>query len=99
MSLEPGYIRTKRYEMVFIRRNDGKNIDAPSYLALHEFGEGNKLGKNVEPLNPITDWTKRCMAEAKAIDAAIYRKLTSFGSLSFGYGRPTSKIKRPDEMI
>lgn len=79
MSLEPGWIRTNRYEMIFNRRNDGKDVDAPSFLAIHEFGEGNNLGKNVEPLTPITDWTKRCMADAKAIDATIYQKVKSFG--------------------
>jgi hypothetical protein len=80
MSLEPGWIRTKRYDLVFVPRNDGKSVEAPSFLAIHEFGEGNKLGKDVEPLTPITDWTKRCMGEAKAIDAAIYQKVRSYGA-------------------
>jgi hypothetical protein len=79
MSIEPGYLRTMRYELLLARQSDGKSVDAPSFLAIHEFGEGNKLGKDVEPLLPITDWTKKCMSDAKAIDAAIYHEVKRLG--------------------
>ncbi|KAF2736365.1 hypothetical protein EJ04DRAFT_551415 [Polyplosphaeria fusca] len=79
MSKEPGYLRTTRFSLVFQHRTDGKAMETVSFLALHEFGEGHKVGSKVEPLDPMTDWTKRCMTNAKAIDAAVYRKVKSFG--------------------
>ena len=48
-------------------------------MAIHEFGDGHKIGKDVQPLDPITDWTKRAMSQAKAIEAAVYQKAKSFG--------------------
>ncbi|KAF2742407.1 hypothetical protein M011DRAFT_269283 [Sporormia fimetaria CBS 119925] len=76
MSKEPGWLRTRRYKLLYTHRGDGKSTEVPSCLAIHEFGEGNNLGQDVEPLQPITDWTKKCMKEAKAIDAAIYLRKT-----------------------
>ena len=51
--------------------------DAPSFLALHEFDEGNKLGKDVVPLDPLTDWTKRVIDAAQTVDGAVYHKVGS----------------------
>ena len=42
--------------------------------AFHEFGPGNKLRKDVEPIEPVSDWSKKVMSEAKAIDAAIFQE-------------------------
>ena len=57
---------------------DGKIADdAPSFLALHEFDEGNKIGKDVLPLDPRTDWTKRVMDAARTVDGAVYHKVGS----------------------
>ncbi|CAI6338231.1 unnamed protein product [Periconia digitata] len=77
MSKEPGWKRTIRYRLLFQTRNDGKEAEGLDFLAIHEFDEKNKLGQNVQPLEPITDWTKKAMSECKSIDAAIYHKVTS----------------------
>lgn len=79
MSEQPGWKRTTRFKLLFQTRNDGKPPGGLDFLAIHEFGEGNKIGKDVEPLDPMTDWTKKCMSECKAIDAAVFRKAKSFG--------------------
>ncbi|KAF2002665.1 hypothetical protein P154DRAFT_520783 [Amniculicola lignicola CBS 123094] len=80
MSEQPGWVRTTRFKHIFQWRPDArKESDIISFLAIHEFGEGHKLGKNVEALDPITDWTKKCMSEVKAIDAAIFEKVRSYG--------------------
>lgn len=78
MSKEPGWKRTIRYRLLSQSRNDEKKPDGLDFLAIHEFGEGNQLGKEVKPLEPITDWTRKAMSECKAIDAAIYHKVFSF---------------------
>ncbi|KAF1960274.1 hypothetical protein CC80DRAFT_501525 [Byssothecium circinans] len=79
MSKEPGYVRTMRYRQLFHTRNDGTAPSGLDFVALHEFGEGNRLGKDAEPLQPVTEWTKKCMGECKSIDAAIYRRVKTFG--------------------
>lgn len=84
MSKEPGWKRTSRFSLLYQDRNDGKEPGGLGFLAIHEFGEGNKIGKDVEPLDPMTDWTKRCMSECKAIDAAVYHKVKSFGKAADG---------------
>ncbi|KAF2117679.1 hypothetical protein BDV96DRAFT_517369 [Lophiotrema nucula] len=80
MSKEPGYKRTARFSLLAQNRTDGKESERISFLAIHEFGEGHKIGKDVKPLDPMTEWTKRCMSNAKAIDAAIYNKQKVFGA-------------------
>jgi hypothetical protein len=74
MAKEPGWKRTTRFKLLFQTRNDGVKADGLDFLTVYEFGEGNKLGKDVQPVEPITDWTKRLMAECK-VDAAIYEKV------------------------
>ncbi|OCL14285.1 hypothetical protein AOQ84DRAFT_281396 [Glonium stellatum] len=77
MSEQPGWKRTTRFRIGF-QVKDGKPADdAPSFLAIHEFGEGNKIGKDVVPLEPITDWTKRVLESCRAIDGAVYHKVGS----------------------
>lgn len=76
MSREQGYKRTTRYRPLFQTRNSGK--DKPGgldFVAFHQFREGNKVGAEVEPLDPMTEWTRRCMAGCEEIDAAVYRKV------------------------
>ncbi|KAF2653397.1 hypothetical protein K491DRAFT_694800 [Lophiostoma macrostomum CBS 122681] len=80
MSEQPGWKRTTRFSLLFQHRPDGKEMERISFLAIHEFGDGHKIGKNVETLDPMTDWTKKVMSEAKAIDAAIYHKVKTFGT-------------------
>jgi hypothetical protein len=77
MSKEPGYKRTIRCNPVFQTRNVGKpgGLD---FVAFHQFGEGNKVGTEVEPLDPMTEWTKRCMGACTSIDAAVFRKERTF---------------------
>lgn len=77
MSEQPGWKRTTRFRLGF-QVKDGKIADdAPSFLALHEFGEGNKIGKDVIPLDPLTDWTKRVIDAAQTVDGAVYYKVGS----------------------
>ncbi|KAF1976036.1 hypothetical protein BU23DRAFT_552042 [Bimuria novae-zelandiae CBS 107.79] len=76
MSKEPGYQRTTRYSPLFQTRNiEGAKPTGLNFVAFHQFGIGNKIGTEVEPLDPITDWTKKSMGECTSIDAAIYRKV------------------------
>ncbi|KAF2266677.1 hypothetical protein CC78DRAFT_566739 [Lojkania enalia] len=84
MSEQPGWKRTTRFNLLSQHRTDGKEMDRLSFLAIHEFGEGHQIGKDVVPLNPMTDWTKKCMSDAKAIDAAIYQKVKTFGKATAG---------------
>ena len=77
MSEQPGWKRTTRFRLGF-QVKDGKIADdAPSFLALHEFSEGNKIGKDVVPLDPITDWSKRVIDAAQTVDGAVYYKVGS----------------------
>ncbi|QDS70905.1 hypothetical protein FKW77_006333 [Venturia effusa] len=48
----------------------------PSSLLLYEFDKEAKLGTQVQPLDPMTDWTKKCMQEAQKIETGIYRKMS-----------------------
>ena len=75
MSEQPGWIQTLRYSHLSQHRSNAQTADALSFVAIHGFGEGHKLGMDVEPLDPITDWTRKCMSEVKAIDAAVYHKV------------------------
>ncbi|KAF2467070.1 uncharacterized protein BDR25DRAFT_345234 [Lindgomyces ingoldianus] len=79
MSEQPGWKRTTRFNLLLHHKSDGKPTEPLSFLAIHEFGEGHKIGKDVVPLDPMTDWTKKCMAEARVIDAAVYTKVKTFG--------------------
>jgi hypothetical protein len=79
MSLEPGYKRTTRWSLLHQNRHDEKPAGGLDFFAMHEFGEGNKIGKYVLPLDPMTDWTKKCMGECKAIDAAVFELTATYG--------------------
>jgi len=74
MALEPGWRRSKRYKLVF----QVNAADAASWLALYEFDEKNKLGIEVKPLEPMTDWTKRTFAKSTKMELGIFHKLGSF---------------------
>lgn len=52
-----------------------KDKQTLSFLAIHEFNPENDMGDTVRALEPVTDWTKKVMAQAVGIDAAIYRRL------------------------
>jgi hypothetical protein len=83
MSREPGWRRARRYNLVFQVKNKNAPAadDAPSFLALYDFDEPAKqLGTEVKPLDPMTDWTKKCMANAKKIEAGIYHRIGVFKS-------------------
>lgn len=75
MALEPGWLRTRRYKLVRHLGSRELESDPPTFLALHEFGEGNGLGTKVKPLDPVTDWTRAIIQTSRKIDAAIYGKL------------------------
>ena len=74
MAKEPGWKRTTRFTLLAQRANGREPSERVSFLALHQFGEGHEIGQDVVPLDPMTEWTKRCMSECKAIDAAVFVK-------------------------
>lgn len=73
MSKEPGWRRSTRYKLVF---NIGSTDKPPSSLALYEFDDTAKLGTRVQPLNPMTEWTKKCIQDAQNIEAGVYKKIS-----------------------
>lgn len=73
MSLEPGFLRTKRYKLLYQVRP----TELPATcMALYEFDEGNKLGTTVKPLEPMTEWTKNMFSDAKAFELGIFHRGT-----------------------
>lgn len=78
MSEQPGWKRTTRYELLHQRSGTGEVGPELKFLAVHEFGEGHGLGKDVQALQPMSEWTKRVMGDAVGIDAAIYHQVNSF---------------------
>ncbi|KAI4714454.1 hypothetical protein J4E89_000134 [Alternaria sp. Ai002NY15] len=76
-SEQPGWLRTCRYSLS--KQESGSEDEEGrkqelSFLAVHEFGEGEKLGDTVKAFEPVSEWTVRVMKEAVGIDAAIYRR-------------------------
>lgn len=51
---------------------------APSLLTVYEFDESNKLGVDVQALDPMTDSTKKVIGNSSKIEAGIYTKFGSF---------------------
>lgn len=83
MSHEPGWRRSRRYKLTFQVKNKNRPSaeDAPSSLALYDFDESaTQLGTEVKPLDPMTDWTKKCIANSKKIEAGIYHRIGIFKS-------------------
>lgn len=82
MSEAPGWIRSSRYKLVVqVKRADSSKSDRPDaseWMTIHEFGPGNKLTTKVEPLHPITDWTKSIMGDMEFIEAFVWEKTGSF---------------------
>lgn len=78
MSKEPGYWRTSRFTLLHQGSTGSQQSEKLSFLAVHEFDENSRLGTEVKALEPISDWTKKVMSEAQAIDAAIYHKRRDF---------------------
>jgi hypothetical protein len=78
MSKQPGWLRTCRYSLLSrnssLPEESGKSQEL-SFLAIHEFGQGEKLGDTVKALEPISEWTIKVMKDAVGIDAAIYRRI------------------------
>jgi hypothetical protein len=78
MSKEPGWQRTTRFSLLHQHSSGDQQSEKLSFLAIHEFDERNQLGTDVKALEPISDWTKKVLANAKGIDAAIYHKQRGF---------------------
>jgi hypothetical protein len=77
MSLEPAFIRSSRYRLVHhLERADvtRQPPEAPKWMTIHEFGEGNRLGKEVVPLDPMSNQTKKVMGDMSNIEAFIWTK-------------------------
>jgi hypothetical protein len=83
MSEQPGWWRTTRFSFLrqHVSGSHQEKSEELSFLAIHEFGNGNQLGTHVQALEPISDWTKRAMSNAIAIDAAIYHKQRALGNV------------------
>jgi hypothetical protein len=82
MSREPGWIRSTRYKLVLQYKSPNPvhapGPDAPEWMTIHEFGDGNRLGSEVAPLDPMSDWTKKVMADMKFIEAYNWKKDSNF---------------------
>lgn len=82
MSYEPGWIRSSRYKLVVQIKSPSPvgdpRPDAPEWMTIHEFGVGNKLGSKVEPLDPISDWTRKVMGDMKSIEAYNWKNIGNF---------------------
>ncbi|KAH7094603.1 hypothetical protein FB567DRAFT_510576 [Paraphoma chrysanthemicola] len=74
MSEQTGWLRTTRFSLVGQNSSSGQTSGELSFLAIHAFEQSNQLGNEVQALEPMSDWTKKIMSEAQAIDAAIYHK-------------------------
>lgn len=73
--LEPGLKRATRYSLIFsVLPGD----QAPSFLTVYEFDDNNKLGQDVQALDPMTDWTKKVIGNSSKVEAAIYTSIGSF---------------------
>ncbi|KAF7532139.1 hypothetical protein G7054_g8231 [Neopestalotiopsis clavispora] len=73
MSLEPGWVRSRRYKLADEPSDpDGGQRQRITWMTIHEFGQGNRLGNKVEPLDPITPWTRKVMGEMSAIEADVW---------------------------
>jgi hypothetical protein len=79
MSEQPGWLRTTRFSLLGQHSSGDHTSEELSFLAIHAFDESNQLGTEVKAIEPMSDWTKKVMSEAKAIDAAIYHKQRGFG--------------------
>lgn len=78
---EPGWRRTARFSLLTQYANGKKSMDGEmSSLAIHEYMEGHTLGKDVKVLEPESDWTKKVMGNAEAVDSAIYNKVRDLGA-------------------
>ncbi|KAI4960433.1 hypothetical protein J4E86_002055 [Alternaria arbusti] len=76
-SEQPAWLRTCRYALVSQESgssDEGGKKQELSFLAIHEFGEGEQLGDTVKAFEPISEWTMKVMKDAVGIDAAIYRR-------------------------
>ncbi|KAH7084952.1 hypothetical protein BKA63DRAFT_528813 [Paraphoma chrysanthemicola] len=76
MSEQIGWLRTTRCSLLGQHSSSGQTSGELSFLAIHAFEQSNQLGIEVKALEPMSDWTKKVMSEAQAIDAAIYHKQT-----------------------
>jgi hypothetical protein len=77
MSKQSGWLRTCRYSLISQKSSlpeESEKSQDLSFLAIHEFGQGEQLGDTVKALEPISDWTIKVMKDAVGIDAAIYRR-------------------------
>jgi hypothetical protein len=73
--LEPGLKRATRCSLIFsVLPGD----QAPKFLTVYEFDGSNKLGQDVQALEPMTDWTKKVIGNCDKIEAAIYTSIGSF---------------------
>ncbi|KAF2035553.1 hypothetical protein EK21DRAFT_53970 [Setomelanomma holmii] len=79
MSEQPGWLKTTRYSLLAQHSSTDQTSLELSFLAIHAFDKANQLGTEVKALEPMSNWTKKVMSEAKGIDAAIYHKQKSDG--------------------
>ncbi|KAF2430183.1 hypothetical protein EJ08DRAFT_255884 [Tothia fuscella] len=75
MSREPAWKRSRRYKLVHSIRAAENPTE---YLTLYEFGEGDKLGKEVEACVPMTEGTKNLIDTAVKFELGVYRRIGAF---------------------
>jgi hypothetical protein len=84
MSHVPGWKRLTRFKHLNSHRFDDKEPAKFTVLALHEFGEGEKLGKDIQVPPEMSPWTMKVMGGVQGMDAAIYHKVKTFGLATKG---------------
>ncbi|KAI1851345.1 hypothetical protein JX266_003420 [Neoarthrinium moseri] len=81
MSKEPGWTRSRRYRLAKLDKKGGSptkhDASAPEWMTIHEFGDGNRLSDQVEPLDPVTDWTRKIMGDMASIEAYVWKNALS----------------------
>jgi hypothetical protein len=85
MAEQKGFRRATRWKLAihsdaFAKSDLGKAAD---WLAVHEFDD-NILGPQVQPLDPMTDWTKKVMGGADKIEARNWGTIKQFGTAEKG---------------
>lgn len=79
MSKEPGFQRATRFELVFQIKNEVEPAeDAANYLTSYEFDGSNKLGKEVQLLEPMTEWTGKVIKNIQKVEMGVFHQIKAF---------------------
>jgi hypothetical protein len=78
LSKTPGFRRCTRYKLTWSTRSD-----CPAYIAMHEFDGVNLPMDNIMKTGE-TEWAKRQLGAAKALEAPIWKLEGEFGDKLIG---------------